>query len=346
MQELLNEEYSKQKKWVVSDYSLVSWKDGKIVVNAIASNMVLTTDDFRLLQIINAFALPATIKDVLIQFDSNFSDVFNSYILTLIEIGTLVSASLFGKAIYNNWHWSALAYHNISRHTEFQIPTRSIESNLNVPSKLNLISLTKGFSEKGKDFANVLMSRRSRRNWPKATISFETFSEFLWLSCNNRISDSHHNNTNSISRPYPSGGGIYSLMLYIAIGEGAVEGISAGIYKYSFEDHFLEQVLSNNRDYVRFLKLAGDAAEAAPAPVAIFITSKYNDQSEVYGDISYSLILKEIGCIFQTFYLVGEYLELSCCALGASIPYGSLASICYTNELTEPLVGEFLIAPR
>ena len=49
-------------------------------------------------------------------------------------------------------------------------------------------------------------------------------------------------------------------------------------------------------------------------------------QSETYGSLAYSLVLKEVGCLFQTLYLVGEYLELAPCALGGGTS-GALAGL-------------------
>jgi len=57
-------------------------------------------------------------------------------------------------------------------------------------------------------------------------------------------------------------------------------------------------------------------------------------------------VLKEVGCLFQTLYLVGEYLELAPCALGGGTSAGRFSHICNTTELAEPVVGEFILGPR
>jgi SagB-type dehydrogenase family enzyme len=69
-------------------------------------------------------------------------------------------------------------------------------------------------------------------------------------------------------------------------------------------------------------------------------------QSEAYGDLAYSLVLKEVGALFQTLYLVAEYLGLAACALGGGTPEGPIANISGANELAEPVVGEFMLGPR
>jgi hypothetical protein len=42
--------------------------------------------------------------------------------------------------------------------------------------------------------------------------------------------------------------------------------------------------------------------------VVVVVTSRFARQSERYGDLAYSLVLKEVGGLFQTLYLVAEYL--------------------------------------
>jgi hypothetical protein len=62
--------------------------------------------------------------------------------------------------------------------------------------------------------------------------------------------------------------------------------------------------------------------------------------------LQYSLVLKEVGAVFQTLYLVAEYFGLSACALGAGTHDRLLARLCDTVELAEPVVGEIIVGPR
>lgn len=318
-----------------------------IEVNSIISHLSLKTDDIRFLQIINAFAIGCTIEEVLQQFNLSLADQIKRYITELIKMGALTLATESDRESYHNWHWSALAYHYQTRPPDLGDSEVDyfINDNDTIATR-NRIFLLKGNEEKSRDFANVLESRQSRRNWPEKAISFEVFSKFLWLSAGNKFRKDDEKENRLFSRPYPSGGAVYSLCLYIVIGDYAVKGITAGVYKYFPDDHNLEILATATLQYGKILQLAGKAADAANVGIAIFITSKYAEQSKVYPDLAYSLILKEVGCIIQTFYLVTEYLDLSCCAIAGSLPCGMLAGLCNTNEDVEPLVGEFLIGPR
>ena len=190
----------------------------------------------------------------------------------------------------------------------------------------------------------VLDARCSTRAWSPAPLPFETFSRLLWLSARNRESarDAGHP-----SRAYPSGGAAYSLELYPVLAHHAVATIAAGVYRYLPGSHGLEALSTKPADVLQFLEAAGRGAAALRTPpILVLVTSRFARQSEVYGDLAYSLILKEVGCLFQTLYLVGEALGLGVCALGGGSPSGKLARLRGTNEIAEPLVGELVLGPR
>jgi SagB-type dehydrogenase family enzyme len=149
-----------------------------------------------------------------------------------------------------------------------------------------------------------------------------------------------------VNRPYPSGGAAYTLELYPVIAPEAVESIPAGVYRYLPDSHAFEAISKEATAYLPLLKAAGNSAASDPPPIVLVISSRFSRQSEVYGDLAYSLVLKEVGALFQTFYLVAEYLDLAACALGGGTPNDLFSHICNTEELTEPVVGEFMIGPR
>jgi SagB-type dehydrogenase family enzyme len=174
-------------------------------------------------------------------------------------------------------------------------------------------------------------------------MTFTAFSNFLALCARDRESPE---DTPFISRPYPSGGGIYSLEIYPVLAEQAVESISSGLYRYLPESHRLQKLPAAGAICSSYLESAGASAVAAPPPIVLLITSHFAAQAAIYGGLAYSLILKEVGSLFQTMYLAAEHLHLSGCALGGGISGSRLTRICGTSELAEPLVGEFLLGPR
>ena len=208
------------------------------------------------------------------------------------------------------------------------------------------IPLLRGSGDTRRDLADVLEARRSWRAWPAVPIGLETFSRFFWLGARTREVLEDGTPREAVTRPYPSGGAAYSLEIYPVIAHDAVESISAGIFRYLPESHGLEPVSENGADGLPFLEAAARSAGTTSPPIVLIITSRFAKQSESYGNLAYSLVLKEVGCLFQTLYLVAEYLGLASCALGGGTPAGRLARLCRTSELAEPVVGEFMLGPR
>ncbi len=75
------------------------------------------------------------------------------------------------------------------------------------------------------------------------------------------------------------------------------------------------------------------------------VTSRFELLGGRYGDLAYSLLLKEVGALLQTFYLVAQDVGLGGCALGGGTPDTLLSELVGTAQLQEPVVGEFMIGP-
>ena len=330
------------KQWVISAFTLVSWHNGQMEIKSLTSGAVISNPDTRLLALVHTFSQPHTIEEVIFASEDPEKWVqANSE--RLIKARILISVTEGKQESSHPWAWSALAYHQQSRRLGFH---KTVKSMVATPRELvptNWIPLPTGFVKRGREFTDVLEARKSSRAWSSIPISMETFSSFLWISARNRDPLDENHRKSQISRPYPSGGGVYSLELFIVLAENAVEGSRAGLYKYLPDNHGLYSVTERYADFFPFIEAAGSSAGSESPPVVILITSRFADQSAIYGDLAYSLILKEVGCLFQNFYLVGEYLHLKCCALGGGTPNDLLARLCNTNKVDNPLVGEFML---
>lgn len=315
-------------RYVVSEYTIVSWREGAVEITSPVSAITFTYRDASVLRMLETFATPRAIDDLV------FEDL-----AAWIRASVLVDADARELAAAHFWDRDALALHASSRIRSWRKTPVEPSAPAVAPRRSEeAIPLASG-SREG-ELAALLEARRSRRVWAHAPIAFEAFSELFWLSARNRPTD----RTDHVSRPYPSGGAAYSLELYPVVAEAAVERVPAGVYRYLPEAHALEPVAPLDDDSRRVLTAAGHTAAATePPPVAILITSRYARQSERYGRLAYSLVLKEVGCLFQTFYLAAEALGLAACALGRGTPPGLLARLCGTTELEEPVVGEFAI---
>jgi SagB-type dehydrogenase family enzyme len=333
-------------QWVVSAFAVVSWRSGRVAIISATSGATLVADTINLLALIHAFAVPHTVEEVVHEFSGFEPEQTTASINDLISCQILTPASRPEEATTNHWDWSSLAFHRRSRQPGFQMSPVQATPAIAPRRSSEAIRLTRGSVETAGDLASIMDRRRSCRSWPTTPIRRETFSEFLWLSARNRDISGEEAYDEYVSRPYPSGGAAYSLEIYPVISPKAVESITAGVYRYLPDCHYLEPVSMQSGEYLPFLEAAGLSAGSSSPPIVLIITSRFARQSESYGNLAYSLVLKEVGCLFQTMYLVGEFLGLGACALGGGAPDQHFARICHTSDLAEPVVGEFMLGPR
>ena len=118
-------------------------------------------------------------------------------------------------------------------------------------------------------------------------------------------------------RPYPSGGGSYELELYLAVDK--CEGLPRGFYHYDAGGHALVRIDAPAPAFEALLKGAEFAMDAPGVPqVLITIAARFGRVSWKYSSIAYSLILKDVGVLMQTFYLTATDIGLGGCAIGST----------------------------
>jgi SagB-type dehydrogenase family enzyme len=119
------------------------------------------------------------------------------------------------------------------------------------------------------------------------------------------------------ARPYPSGGSCYELELYLAVHQ--CEGLARGFYHYDAGAHALVPIGARAPE-LEALLTGAEFAMAAPAPPQILITiaARFGRISWKYSSIAYSLILKDVGVLVQTLYLMATEMGLGGCAIGST----------------------------
>ncbi|MGY0569960.1 SagB/ThcOx family dehydrogenase [Bradyrhizobium sp. RDM12] len=117
------------------------------------------------------------------------------------------------------------------------------------------------------------------------------------------------------SRPYPAAGSAYELELYLTVSN--CEGLARGLYHYDAGGHALVAIDAPAQQ-LQALSMAAEFAMDASGPPQILITiaARFGRISWKYSSIAYSLILKDVGCLIQTFYLAATDMGLSGCAIG------------------------------
>jgi SagB-type dehydrogenase family enzyme len=119
------------------------------------------------------------------------------------------------------------------------------------------------------------------------------------------------------ARPYPAAGSAYELELYLNVAN--CEGLQRGFYHYDADRHALvaidahEQVLEAQLGAAEFAMDASNSTQ-----ILITIAARFNRVSWKYSSIAYSLILKDVGVLIQTLYLMAADIGLGGCAIGTS----------------------------
>ena len=142
-------------------------------------------------------------------------------------------------------------------------------------------------------------------------------------------------------RPYPGGGACYELELYVTVGR--CTGLARGVYHYDPFGHRLEPL---NSDAAIVDDLLSSAAERAtmdvPPQLLITLTARFRRISWKYEGMAYATVLKDVGVLFQSLYLVCTAMRLAPCALG-SVRADATARAFGTDWLLEPSVGQFIL---
>jgi SagB-type dehydrogenase family enzyme len=116
-------------------------------------------------------------------------------------------------------------------------------------------------------------------------------------------------------RPYPSAGAAYELELYLAV--NLCEALARGFYHYDAGAHALAPIGVATNELEALLAGAQYAMDAPAAPqILITIAARFGRVSWKYSSIAYALILKDVGVLTQTLYLMASDMELGGCAIG------------------------------
>jgi SagB-type dehydrogenase family enzyme len=119
------------------------------------------------------------------------------------------------------------------------------------------------------------------------------------------------------SRPYPSGGSEYELELYLSVAN--CEGLARGFYHYDADRHALVSIAVRDQELdAQFAATEFAMGTAATPQILITIAARFDRVSWKYSGIAYSLILKDVGALMQTFYLMATEMGLGGCAVGTN----------------------------
>lgn len=191
-------------------------------------------------------------------------------------------------------------------------------------------------------FIQVLESRRSRRDYGEHGPTIDQLSEFLYRAARiQTVLATPDGDMDYSYRPHPAGGAIHELEIYPVVAR--CEGLEAGVYHYNPKEHQLDVLAPIEERTRRLLNSAWFIADRrSPIQIYLGITARFQRMQWKYQSMVYATILKNVGALYQTFYLVATAMGLAPVALGGgdSELFGEILGLDYYEEC---LVGEFLL---
>jgi SagB-type dehydrogenase family enzyme len=191
----------------------------------------------------------------------------------------------------------------------------------------------------------VIEDRRSVRvHDDEHPLTLAQLSELLYRTARQRRLLKGEHGQELSDRPYPNGGAIYEQELYPLVNN--VDGLDPGLWHYHAGDHALEFVAAPGQPTERLTSVAREAAlmEADPQ-VLLVVAARFARVSWKYETIAYSLMLKHVGVLYQTIYLVATAMGLAVCGLGGG-DADDFADASGLDYLAEGSVGELVLGSR
>jgi SagB-type dehydrogenase family enzyme len=189
----------------------------------------------------------------------------------------------------------------------------------------------------------VLEDRISTRTFDDAhPITVQQLAELLYRTARTRRTQPVDEGEELLSRPYPSGGGVYELELYPVVRN--VAGLAPGMYHYDSFDHVLRLVAAaGSRAVSQLMKPASATLTGGAEPQLLLVmAARAGRVMWNYEQISYATILKDVGVLMQTIYLAATAMGLGACAQGFSDTAAFIAAT-EVDELYECSVGSIII---
>ncbi len=155
----------------------------------------------------------------------------------------------------------------------------------------------------------AIASRRSRRSFAARPLTLQQLGQILWAA-------QGLTGPQGRKRAAPSAGATYPMFVYVAVGQGGVEGLEAGVYRYVPEQHALQPRREGDvRGQVSGAALG--QSSLTEAPLDLLLAAEYERTTRRYGERGIRYVAIEVGHVGENVYLQAEALGLGTVAVGA-----------------------------
>ena len=351
---------------VLSRFAYLRRRGSEMVLESPRAGALFKICDPKIAAAIAALSIPQKIKQLRRQ--DNFPGV--ELLALLVDCQILFRIDAAGGGLRPTegddnlvlWDFHDLLFHTRSTEGRHANPTGGVYPYVGVMppppavrppwpgQKIDLRELSAGDSEAISPAARVLRERHSTRIFDdQRPITLGELARFLDSTARvqSRWSDKLDLGGDNdpvieyAARPYPSGGGSGELELYLAVDK--CEGLARGFYHYNAGAHALVPIVVRPHELDALFTGAEFAMGAPAAPqIVITIAARFGRISWKYSSLAYGLILKDVGVLIQTLYLVAADMGLGACAIG-SVNIDLFAKMTGIEFHVEGAVGQFAL---
>jgi SagB-type dehydrogenase family enzyme len=358
-------------RYLLSRFAYARAEGGEAILESPLSHGRVILHDRRAATLIHALARPGRLEELASRVADMPAEAAERLLTLLLNSGMLTELSNEETSVEDensslrSWEFHDLLFHSRSRIGRHDSPaggTYRLVGQIDPPPALKpacsaeVIALDRPDLERLKredpPFALVQDARRSIREYDTKPITLQQLGEFLYRVGRVIGSDELEIQTPAgavrmefARRPYPAGGAMYELELYLAI--SACENLAAGLYHYHARNHLLERISGLTADVETLLSRANQSTGRPEErlQVLIIVAARFQRMSWKYASMAYAAILKHVGVLFQTMYLVAAAMDLAPCAIGSG-DADLFARAARTDYYDETSVGEFLLGSK
>ncbi len=358
-------------QYLLSRFAFVRAEGGELLLESPLAHARILLHSQHTLALIHALAQPRSITELIARFDPLPAETIKSLLHLLANMQALTDARDDGVAreaaipALRTWEFHDLLFHSRSRIGRHNNPVGSayrFVGQLDPPPALkpppagNAINLYRPDIERLKQtdppFARVQDARSSIRAYHQAPITDRQLGEFLYRA--GRVMERREIERPTprgpirmefARRPYPGSGALHELELYALV--NACANVPAGLYYYDPENHQLINLEARREQIEALASGAGGGAglRKEEVQVVIFIAARFQRLAWKYASMAYAVLLKDVGVLYETMYLVATAMGLAPCAVGCGNA-DLFARAIKSDYYEETSVGEFLLGSK
>ncbi|NEP44142.1 MAG: SagB/ThcOx family dehydrogenase [Okeania sp. SIO2H7] len=354
-------EVIKDKKYRLSRFAYCHQQDSQFVVESPLFPGKVILKDWRGAALINELSQEKTAEE-LTKISGISIEIAEMFVKLLLGAKMVAAADENGNYFeeenetFRQWEFHDLLFHYRTRQGRHDYPlgkTQRFLGKLEPPpavkpkiegtEKIGLFKPDIEELKKSDRFTEVLEKRKSLRDYGDRPITAEQLGEFLYRSA--RVKEIFFiRNMERSHRPYAGGGACHELELYVV--SDRCENLDSGLYHYCPLDHELEKISTITPPVESLLKKASQASGSGKRPqVLIILAARFQRMAWDYESMAYCAVLKHVGCLYQTMYLVATAMNLAPCALGTG-DSDLFVEAAGTDYYVETSVGEFILGSR